>query len=179
MEQYKGHLLHLESLAQFANLNGWVCWIVGGPQRRREFRYFERLKRNSIRLGIVERVRFVGQRSDVSRLLAAAEIHCQPNQGPEPFGITFIEGMLAKLPIVTTALGGALEIVNPTTGFLVPPAHPKALAASLRQLIEDPDLRIRLGSAGPARAKEFCDPGRQMASLCKFIRRIPKRGMAA
>jgi glycosyltransferase involved in cell wall biosynthesis len=49
-------------------------------------------------------------RSDVARLLAAADIHCQPNIGPEPFGITFIEALYAGLPLVTTSIGGAIEM---------------------------------------------------------------------
>ncbi len=75
------------------------------------------------------------------RLLAAADIHCQPNTGPEPFGITFIEALYAGLPVVTTSIGGALEIVDGSCGMLVEPNDPAALAGALRRLIEDRELR--------------------------------------
>ena len=68
---------------------------------------------------LTDRVRFAGQRSDVSALLQAADIYCQPNTSPEPFGITFVEAQAAGLPIVSSAAGGALEIVDDDCGRLV------------------------------------------------------------
>ena len=62
--------------------------------------------------------------TDVPRLLAAADIHCQPNISPEPFGIAFIEALAAGLPVVTSAIGGAIEIVDDTCGRLVPASDP-------------------------------------------------------
>ena len=82
-----------------------------------------------------------------------------------PFGITFIEALYAGLPVVTTAIGGALEIVDGSCGMLVQPDDPATLAVALRELIENSELRARLGAAGPMRAAALCDPGRQMARL--------------
>ena len=48
----------------------------------------------------------------VPRLMAAADIYCQPNTTPEPFGIAFVEALAAGVPVVTTAMGGPLEIVD-------------------------------------------------------------------
>jgi glycosyltransferase involved in cell wall biosynthesis len=99
---------------------------------------------------------------DVARLLAAADIHCQPNTGPEPFGITFIEALYAGLPVVTTAIGGALEIVDGSCGIMIELNDPAALAEALGRLIEDRELRTRLGAAGPARATALCEPRAQL-----------------
>src|SRR5439155_12598476 len=79
LERWKGQLLHLEALAKLRNLTGWMAWFVGGAQRPPEAHYLEELKSRSHQLKISQRVRFLGQRSDVPRLLAAADIHCQPN----------------------------------------------------------------------------------------------------
>ncbi len=165
MEAWKGHTLHLEALSLLKDLPGWVCWQVGGAQRPGEMQYVAELKKAAARLGIAERVRFPGQRTDVARLLAAADIYCQPNTGPEPFGITFIEALYARLPIVTTAIGGACEIVDDSCGLFVPPGDTRALASSLRRLIQDRSLRVRLGTAGPSRAHKLCDPAAQMNRL--------------
>jgi len=62
-------------------------------------------------------------------------------------------------------MGGALDIVDDSCGILVPPDDVVALAASLRRLIEDPVLRARLSSAGPARARQVSDPGAQLRQL--------------
>jgi glycosyltransferase involved in cell wall biosynthesis len=179
IEPLKGHRLHLEALAKLLDLPGWECWFVGGAQQASEQRYLEEIKRTAVRLGIRERVRFLGQRSDVSRLMAAADIYCQPNTSPDSFGITYIEGLLAGLPVVTTAMGGALEIVDSSCGALVHPDDPAALAACLRQLILDPGLRSRLGKAAPSRARSLCDPGQQMARICEFFQRMSRPVMAA
>ena len=165
MEGWKGQAVHLEALGQLRDLPGWVCWQVGGAQRPAEERYFDALKKAAIRWGIAERVRFVGQRADVAGLMAAADIYCQPNTGAEPFGLAFIEALHARLPVVTTALGGACEIVNDSCGVLVAPGDARALAEALRRLIEDQDLRARLGAAGPRRAHELCDPATQIGRL--------------
>src|SRR5207302_1246255 len=105
-------------------------------------------------------------------LLAAADIHCQPNTGPEPFGITFIEALYAGLPVVTTGIGGALEIVDGSCGILVEPGDPAALAAALGRLIEDRDLRARLGAAGPARAAALCEPRAQLQTLAHALTKL-------
>ena len=57
----------------------------------------------------------------------AADIHCQPNTAPEPFGLVFVEALYAGLPVVTTALGGALEILTDACGVLVPAGDAPAL----------------------------------------------------
>ena len=172
MESLKGHALHLEALSLLKDLPDWVCWQVGGAQRPGEIQYLAELKKSAARLGIAERVRFLYQRSDVARLLAAADIYCQPNTRPESFGIALIEALNARLPVVTTSIGGACEIVDDTCGVLVPPNNISALATSLRRLIQDRTLRRRLGNAGPARARQLSDPAMQMNQLREALSRI-------
>jgi glycosyltransferase involved in cell wall biosynthesis len=176
MEAWKGQSLHLEALSRLKDLKGWGCWLVGGAQRPCEKKYLDELQSAAVRLGIAERVRFLGQRADVSRLLAASDVYCQPNIGPEPFGIAFIEALHAGLPVLTTAQGGAREIVDETCGVLVPAGDAKALAAALRRLVTDENLRARLGAAGPARARQLCDPATQMLKLHRALAAIISRG---
>jgi glycosyltransferase involved in cell wall biosynthesis len=169
MEAWKGHMLHLEALARLREIPGWVCWMVGGAQKPDEDVYLSRLRRHTAEIGIADRVFFLGQRADVSSLLAAADIFCQPNQFPEPFGIVFVEALSAGLPVVSTAFGGAAEIVDHSCGRLVAPNDPSALAAALRECIENSDLRLQMSINGPARAYELCDPATQLRRLyCAF-----------
>ncbi len=170
LEPWKGQLVLLRALAQLATASRWVCWIAGGAQTRSEDQYLSQLKQAAQQLGIADRVRFLGQRSDVAKLLAAADIFCQPNEGPEPFGIAFVEALWAGRPVVTSALGGALEVIDETCGVLEPPGQAGRLAESLRRLIDSPALRRQLGSKGPARARELSDPAGQMKKLMKFVR---------
>jgi len=138
LEEWKGHRALLNGLGLVRDLPDWTCWIVGGVQRAHEAPYLEALKILAADLRISERVRFVGQRSDVPRLLAAADIFCQPNSGPEPFGIVFVEALYAGLPVVATAIGGAQEIVDGSCGRLVPSAGVGALRDALAKLTTGP-----------------------------------------
>ena len=49
-------------------------------------------------------------------LLAAADLFCQPNTAPEPFGLSLVEALQAGLPVVTSGIGGACEIVDASCG---------------------------------------------------------------
>jgi glycosyltransferase involved in cell wall biosynthesis len=178
LERWKGHALLLSALARLKDDPRWTCWLAGGPQRPAEAIYFAELRELAGEFGIAGRVRFLGERADVPGLLATADIHCQPNTGPEPFGLAFVEALGAGRPVVATALGGALEIIDETCGLLVAPdALP--LAEGLRRLIQDAELRVRLGSAGPARARALCDPARQIGRLYELLAGVVGRGRAA
>jgi len=165
MDAWKGHGVLLTALAALQHRTEWVCWMIGGPQRPEEANYAESLVHLADRLRIAGRVRFTGERSNVPRLLAGADLLCQPNVSPEPFGIALVEALGAGLPVVTSAFGGAIEIVDQSCGRLVPPRDPAALAAALEPLIVDPALRDRLARAAPLRARNLCDPSTQMRRL--------------
>lgn len=169
LEPWKGHRLHLEALGRLRDVPGWRCWQVGGVQRESEAAYLRELQAQAERLGIADRVRWVGQRRDVPRILAAADVHCQPNLGPEPFGIAYVEALYAGLPVVSTAMGGAAEIVDAGCGILTPPGDADALAGALRRVVEDAPLRRSLGAAGPVRAAALCAPDRQVERLAAVL----------
>jgi glycosyltransferase involved in cell wall biosynthesis len=173
LEPCKGHLSHLKALAQLEPMRtSWQCWIVGGPQRQEEQEYLLDLQGAAAELGIAGRLRFLGQRTDVPQLLAAADIFCQPNQTPDSFGISFVEALWAGLPVVTTAMGGAKEIIDNSCGFLLETGNPALLAARIHSLIESPELRASLGRAGAARAFQLCDPASRMKSLSDLARDV-------
>jgi glycosyltransferase involved in cell wall biosynthesis len=164
LEAWKGHLLHLAALSRIKESN-WIYWIVGGPQKQEEEEYLRLVKRRAVELGIADRVQFLGQRADIAKVLAGADIFCQPNQEPEPFGIVFIEALWAGRPVVTTAMGGAQEIIDASCGILVQPGNVALLAESLERLIGSAELRAGLGQAGAARARQLSDPGAKMENL--------------
>jgi glycosyltransferase involved in cell wall biosynthesis len=183
MQEWKGHRLLLQAASIIKSNSQWTIWLVGGAQRESEQHYLDSLHATAGELGIEDRIRFAGQREDVDRLLAASDLHCQPNISPEPFGIAFIEALYAGLPVVTTQIGGAIEIVNDSCGVTVAPDNPVALAAALGRLVGDDTERRRLGEAGPARARELCDPQQQMdllrktlLNLCGESRKIRSQG---
>jgi glycosyltransferase involved in cell wall biosynthesis len=178
LEPWKGHRLHLRALSLLAKVPDWVCWVAGAPQRPSEDRYWKTLHEDAERFGIADRVRFLGWVEDVPKLLAAAQVHCQPNEGPEPFGLTFVEAMGAGLPVVTTSWGAPLEIVTGDSGLLVPPGDAASLAKALESLITDSALRAKLGAGGRVRARELFDPERQIKRLAGELMAVAARGEA-
>lgn len=79
-----------------------------------------------------------------------------PSVWAEPFGIVALEAMVAGKPLVASSTGGLADtVVHGETGLLVPPGDADALADGIRQLLEEPELRARLGQAAAQRAAEY------------------------
>jgi glycosyltransferase involved in cell wall biosynthesis len=172
MEPWKGHATLLQALASHREDPRWHCWMIGGAQRPTERAYLESLQRRAAALGVDRRVSFCGERTDVRRLLAAADVYCQPNVRPEPFGIVFVEALAAGLPVAAAASGGALEIVDHSCGRLVPPGDADGWRATVGELIADAALRARLGASARGRAADLCDPASQRRHLDRALETI-------
>jgi glycosyltransferase involved in cell wall biosynthesis len=168
-EPWKGHLNLLLALGRLASAPAWTMWIAGDAQRSHEQAYAAELRREVDRLGIAPRVRFLGERRDVARLMRAADLYCQVNDGPEPFGVVFAEALLSGLPVVAANLGGVPEIVSDHCGRLVAAGDLEGLASTLRDLISSPELRARLGAAGPSHAAARCAPAVVLPQLARAL----------
>ena len=111
------------------------------------------------KLGIADRVHFVGQRSDVPELLRASDLLAVTSY-QEGFGRTITEGMSSELPVVSFASGATPEIiVDGETGYLTPEGDVEAFAAACIRLMESSSLRSEFGRAGLARARSEFDVG--------------------
>jgi glycosyltransferase involved in cell wall biosynthesis len=119
--------------------------------------------------GIADRVRFLGERNDVPVLLAASDLFCQPNTSPEPFGLSLVEALHAGLPVVSSQIGGACEIVDESCGLLTPPGDSRALADALRRVLLDAQLKARLGAGARRRPGTLCDASRQMRRIQQVL----------
>jgi glycosyltransferase involved in cell wall biosynthesis len=107
--------------------------------------------------GLGDRVRLLGLRTDVARLLGGADVVLLTSIS-EGIPLTLIEAMAAGLPVVSTRVGGVPEVVDDgRTGLLAPPGDPAALAEHLVRLAEQPGLREALGRSGRERAAAFSE----------------------
>jgi glycosyltransferase involved in cell wall biosynthesis len=96
---------------------------------------------------------FPGKAGDVAAWLRRAELFLHPARW-EGFGLVVLEAMLAARPVVASQVSALPELVaDGETGLLVPPDDPKALAAAVVRLLDDPQFAARLGAAGLARAR--------------------------
>ena len=174
-EAWKGHAELIDVLSTLPREN-WELWVLGGPQQASERAYFDSLAARTGPLG--RRVCFLGEQSDVYRWLRAGDIYCQPNTGPEPFGLAFVEALAAGLPVVTTDLGAAPEIVDDTCGILTSAALPDALAAALGALIENRDTRVRLSAGARIRARAFCDLPSALTRLARALEPVAAHSLS-
>jgi glycosyltransferase involved in cell wall biosynthesis len=155
IQPWKGQDVTLRAMAAVANeFPNLVCLLAGGVVRGAEW-YQASLEEFVRAHGLERRVRFLGSRSDVPDLLNAIDVPVHASVTPEPFGRVLIEAMALGKPVVATAAGGPLEIVEAErTGLLVRPGDDVEMAAVLRRLLRDPALRASMGEAGRRRAQE-------------------------
>ena len=122
--------------------------VVGDGPMRPEI---ERLIRE---LDLDDCVVLTGSRSDVPDLLRAIDVFVLSSYTVECFPIALLEAMAAGRPAVCTAVGGVPEMIEePTTGYLVPPRDPDALADRLVRILSDSELAHQMGQAARARVE--------------------------
>ncbi|MBU3653380.1 MAG: glycosyltransferase family 4 protein [Limnohabitans sp.] len=127
------------------------CLLVGGVDQDNRASIDEATLQRWNAEGVVE---WLGFRTDVAQLLTQADIACLPSYR-EGLPKALLEAMAAGLPCVTTDVPGCREAVrHGDNGLLVPARHPEALAQALKQLIEDPAMRARMGARGRERVQQ-------------------------
>lgn len=100
-------------------------------------------------LGIDENVHFTGYRSDARSLVGELDLLVLPATREEGLGGVLLEAMESEVPVIASAVGGTIEVVDHgVNGLLVPPCDPQALATSIALLLRDFDQRRRMGIAG-------------------------------
>ncbi|RED44280.1 glycosyltransferase [Aestuariispira insulae] len=145
---YKGHMDLLEALGQAQIRRSW-CLLLAG----RDDGHGAALEKRAADLGILDRVKFLGSFSPVSRLLAASDIFVLPSH-EEGFSNALLEAMVASVGIIATDVGGNTEAVEDgVNGLIVPSRNPVSLSAAIEKLANDADLRQMLGSAAGDKAR--------------------------
>jgi len=115
----------------------------------------EELRQEASRMGVSEKVRFLGWRDDIHEILPVLDIFVLPSLN-EGMGRVLVEAMAASRPIVASKVGGIPDLIfQGENGLLVPPADHKALAREVAFLISNPDMRREMGGRGRKMALEF------------------------
>jgi glycosyltransferase involved in cell wall biosynthesis len=159
----KGLVYLLRAIAslrvEFPNLAVEIAGL--GPERAT-------LEGEAQKLGLADGVRFLGWVEELAPVLARWELFVLPSL-EEGFPMAVLDAMAAGLPVVASAVGGISELVeNGRTGWLVPPADPRALADRLRMLLLDPEQERAMGAAGRARICEHFSAERMVAQLAEI-----------
>jgi glycosyltransferase involved in cell wall biosynthesis len=131
--------------------------IAGGPPRAElgDDPEARRLLALAEECGVADRVHLLGGVSaeDMPALMRSADIvACAPWY--EPFGMVPVEAMACGVPVVASAVGGLTDtVIDGVTGVLVPPRRPDRMAAALRKVLSDHNLRLSFRSAALDRAR--------------------------
>ena len=114
------------------------------------------LRRRVDALGLGRHVQLAGFRSNLPSLLPGVDVLVHPARR-EGLGVALLEAMSSGVPVVASAVGGIVDVVETEVeGLLVPPDDPAELGVALERIIGDPRLRKRIGIAGRARVqREF------------------------
>ncbi len=153
LQRRKGHDLAIEAVARLRDeLPGLRFLIVGDGDQR------ERLESLATERGVADRVIFAGSLDDAElpACYAASDVFIHPNRDDggdiEGFGIVFLEAAATERPSIGGNTGGVPEAVaDGETGLLVSGEDADELAAAIRRLAGDAELRARLGKAGRER----------------------------
>jgi len=146
----KGHYFLLEVAGELVKKYPDLVFLVIGKG------YLdEELKGKVESLNLRKKVLFLGDREDIPQLLAIMDIFVLTSLR-EGFPNSLLEAMASSLPVVVTDVGGNRElVVDGESGLVVPPKDVPSLGRALSTLLEDEELRERMGKAGLERARNF------------------------
>jgi glycosyltransferase involved in cell wall biosynthesis len=135
----KNHELGIRALTDLPDV---TLGIVGGGPRR------EALESEAQRLGVSDRVRFFGERSDARALMGAGDAVVLTSHA-EGLPLVALEALASGTPLVATSVRGLRELLTDgENALLVPPGDPHALAGAIRRVLDDRALAARLAEAG-------------------------------
>jgi len=143
-----------------------ILVIVGdGP-------YVNELRNKATRLGVDKKIIFTGYQADVDEWLDISDIFVLPSLS-EAHSMSLLEGMRAGKAIVATNVGGNPESVeHEEQGLLVPPADSEALAKAILRMIENPELRMRLGASARKRFKAEFTEDKMLEKMAAWLKRF-------
>ncbi len=150
LSYWKGQHILLDAIKELPQ----VHVILVGEALFGEQEYVFKLKTLAAMPELAGRVHWLGFRDDIPALMKACDIVAHTSTEPEPFGRVIVEGQLAQKPVIATAAGGALELIEDgINGYLFPPGDAIALRRLIQKLISDRSLAETIAQQGYINAK--------------------------
>lgn len=135
LSPWKGQHILIDALAQCPPQ---VTALLVGDALFGEQEYVKQLHQQITKLGLENRIKFLGFRTDIPQLMAACDLVAHTSTAPEPFGRVIVEAMLCGKPVVAAKAGGAIELVeHGINGFLTTPGEPQELAGIINKCLEN------------------------------------------
>ena len=161
----KGFDILLKAFATLENEH-MVLVIVGDGEEKKA------LHKLAKALGLENRVKFTGECENIRPALSAANAFVLASRN-EGMGRVFIEAMASGLPVVGTEVGGVPEVIEPhVSGLLVPPENPVALAAAMKEMVENQEMRHEMGLHAAASVYPKYDQETMVNSIAQVYRDV-------
>ena len=142
----KGHAVLFKAIARVARLFPQVRLLVVGEAPKS--RYQEELRMLAERIGIQDRVEFLGTRYDVADLLKKTDLLVAPAVGEEAFGRVIIEAGACGVPVIASRIGGIVDILEDgVDGILVPAGDVVRLGEAITEVLRNPARAARMAEA--------------------------------
>ncbi|MBX9259448.1 glycosyltransferase [Desmonostoc muscorum CCALA 125] len=132
--------------------------ILVGDALFGEQNYVQQLHQQVAKLGLENRVKFLGFRSDIPQLMVACDLVAHTSTSAEPFGRVIVEAMLCEKPVIAAKAGGAMELVeHGMNGFLVTPGEPQELAQVIINCLQETEITATIAKNARITASERFD----------------------
>ena len=155
LSPWKGQHVLLEALPRCPDN---VIAVFVGDALFGEQDYVQQLQRQVKALHLEHRVKFLGFRSDIPKLMAACDLVAHTSIAPEPFGRVIIEAMLCGTPVVAADAGGATELIDSgNTGWLSPPGNSLKLADVIATCRDRPEKAKTIARQAQIQASQRFD----------------------
>lgn len=163
---WKGHLDLLDAFARLED-RGARLQLAGTPFPK-DHAYAQELRARANEPDLAHKVDFLG-RVDARAAMRGWTLGVSPSIEPEAMPLVVLEAMSVGLPMVATALGGSLELLGHSGGFLVPPGSPEQLAGAIDDLLSNHAERQRLAAWGREQVAEHYQLESQIAGLLDAV----------
>jgi glycosyltransferase involved in cell wall biosynthesis len=174
LSPWKGQHLLLEALTCCPED---VAAVFVGDALYGEQAYVQQLHAQVAALGLADRVRFLGFRSEVIPLMQTCDLIVHTSTAPEPFGRVVVEAMLCGKPVIAAEAGGIVELVDRSNGWLVPPNDSRQLALAIATCRSQPEQTRAIGQAAQWQASQKFNLSKIHQQIAEVLDQIqPKQG---
>lgn len=168
----KGHAFAIKALNILKNAYPQLRLLItgDGPYRRE-------LEKLTAELNLNDKVRFTGNVTDIARAYRAMDIFTLPATWREGFGLSIIEAMTCKLPVIATDIWALSQLIRrEETGLLVAPSSEKALADAIERVLTDSAFAQRLGQKARLEVLSFFTMDRMAREVAEVYRQAAGSG---
>ena len=178
LDWWKGQDYFVRAMAEVVQTHPEAkALIVGEPNATHLSQvFYQNLQQLVTDLNLSRHVIFTGFRADIPRIMAASDMVVHSSSEPEPFGRVIVEAMAVGRPVIATAAGGVLDIIEDrVNGLLVPPKNSNLMAQAIQKLLQNQEQARLIGQRAQCRVRECFSPKQHVTAVENIYQKILAR----